>query len=585
MKKICVSGIILCTLILPAFAGGSLVQMDVRKTGDDSVNLTFQTTDASSQNVIVRKKSDNKYVILVPKISSENYKNPGVGSTVKGLISDIEVRSIDDGADGYTKVTLITTKPLNINASTQKTAPMSAEDKEYKNLIAEAKDKPALRPVTDIKKETSTAPASSTSKQPDVKTEQKPAQKSTATQNKSAKADMSKIVPTPPIKPEEAAKPADLPMQASSEKLPENPKKPFNGAAKALTIIAALITSLALASRFIKSSSASKQAYNLKKFPEQSDRTDDEYDNITDNEDLSWQEKYVTFRDLASGKTDNRYLFIKSPDKESDTIEEKRRSLERLLHPDMPDQTQENYTNKEIPVISEENSISAGLQREFKLKAFANPVVSAKRQRPDKTAPVLPDMSLMFETSRDMKDASLKTDTVTGKKRPGPTDYVVVPVDEFFSILDSEAKDKQARTAQMQKTSNPVVKTLSKVKLPISTNISPVRKKPEIPTHTAKPEVKIAHTNPIAKKDDRLVVKSGYDINENSGFYIVNYGATSAVIGKINEEVFVLKKFDTSVDVQLQVRRDKDNIYIVKAGKFKSLVEVSGDKMGVLVEL
>ena len=59
----------------------------------------------------------------------------------------------------------------------------------------------------------------------------------------------------------------------------------------------------------------------------------------------------------------------------------------------------------------------------------------------------------------------------------------------------------------------------------------------------------------------------------------------SSRIGRINEEVFVLKKFDRNIDKPLQVRMDNPNVYMVKAGNFKSLVEVSKNQMGVLIEL
>ena len=47
----------------------------------------------------------------------------------------------------------------------------------------------------------------------------------------------------------------------------------------------------------------------------------------------------------------------------------------------------------------------------------------------------------------------------------------------------------------------------------------------------------------------------------------------------------VKKKFDKNVTNPIQVRHDNANVYMVKAGDFKSLVEVDKDKMGVLIEL
>ena len=100
-------------------------------------------------------------------------------------------------------------------------------------------------------------------------------------------------------------------------------------------------------------------------------------------------------------------------------------------------------------------------------------------------------------------------------------------------------------------------------------------------------------TNPIKKLRNEtkssylngLIVKSGYNIDNNKGFYVVNLDGKSALIGKVNDEVFVLKKFDTDVTNPVQVRHDNANVYMVKAGDFKSLVEVTDQKMGVLIEL
>ena len=80
-----------------------------------------------------------------------------------------------------------------------------------------------------------------------------------------------------------------------------------------------------------------------------------------------------------------------------------------------------------------------------------------------------------------------------------------------------------------------------------------------------------------------LIVKTGCNIDEDRGFYIVNLDGTSALIGRIKDDVVVLKKFDDTSDKKLQVRHDKDNIYMVKTEGFKSLIDATN--MGVLVEL
>ncbi len=98
-------------------------------------------------------------------------------------------------------------------------------------------------------------------------------------------------------------------------------------------------------------------------------------------------------------------------------------------------------------------------------------------------------------------------------------------------------------------------------------------------------------SNPIAKSkdeikfDNNLIVKAGFDIDAERGFYIVNKDGQNSLVGKIKDEMFVLKNLGSNITNPLQVRHDNGNVYMVKADGFKSLVEVNEDKMGVLIEL
>ena len=155
-------------------------------------------------------------------------------------------------------------------------------------------------------------------------------------------------------------------------------------------------------------------------------------------------------------------------------------------------------------------------------------------------------------------------------------------VDEFFSIIDKEQATKEEAKKLLNPTINPVI--TNNIQTP-SNNI----KTPELENKS----VTKSQTNPITQLRNEtknsylngLIVKSGYNIDNNKGFYVVNLDGKSALIGKVNDEIFVLKKFDGNVTNPIQVRHDNANVYMVKAGDFKSLVEVNNDKMGVLIEL
>ena len=132
---------ILCLMITSSDVGANeLNRLDIKKSSSSAstVNVTIYTSNPYDDNVAVTKKGDNKYVILLPKVSGANSANVDY-SALKDVISDVNVKSVNDGAEGYTKITLTTTKPISVSTSTRKSAPLTAEQKAYKNLIAQTR--------------------------------------------------------------------------------------------------------------------------------------------------------------------------------------------------------------------------------------------------------------------------------------------------------------------------------------------------------------------------------------------------------------------------------------------------------------
>ena len=102
-------------------------------------------------------------------------------------------------------------------------------------------------------------------------------------------------------------------------------------------------------------------------------------------------------------------------------------------------------------------------------------------------------------------------------------------------------------------------------------------------------------TNPMSKSNNNtsshmsefngISVTSKYDIDRDKSIYMIESDGISALIGKIGENITVLKKFDKVINKPLQVRLDYGSVYIVKVGGFKCLVDVAEDKMGTLLEI
>ena len=615
--------------------GNNLVQLDLKRASNDSVNVTLFTSNNYNDNILVRKKSDNKYVILIPKVQSSGYSSPSLYG-VKDLVSNIDVKTVNDTSGGYTKVTLITTKPLDIKTNTRLSAPISAEQKEYKTLIAEAnaiknniakpqqpikqvqpkteitvnktpsvENKPVKTPNTQPKVQTKASVKTNTETKPNIKLEEISKDKIDRQARREHLAQLiqevkqeqiEKQVPAVPITvtdttpnpPSEVKNIAEMPKIAKTSAISTvktKIKKIFNHIPKKTGAIAALLLAVFILSRLIKAISANnksvEQTSNLRKgeHPSTTGANADKYSNITNNKELSWQEKYQKYLDASAkpvsrGKNKGNYTFIKTP-AEPDAVTQKRSELEKLLE-EIP--TYNNDIQPEIveDVQSEDNVI----QNTIKFKAFDNHKPSLQTTDRNKAKsrfkkyeveiPLHEQKTVELGTSplhtnpRSLKDANLNIADVDKKRiKYKPTNYIMSSVDEYFSLLDKE--QPVVPTMEKQQTASPQMR---KTGSPIQTN----------PISKLRNETKSSYLN-------SLIIKSGFNIDDKKGFYMVNLDGKSALIGKVNDEITVLKKYDKVVDTPVQVRHDNANVYMVKAENFKSLVEVNDDKMGVLIEL
>lgn len=81
---------------------------------------------------------------------------------------------------------------------------------------------------------------------------------------------------------------------------------------------------------------------------------------------------------------------------------------------------------------------------------------------------------------------------------------------------------------------------------------------------------------------------SNISIAENKGFYLINYEDETALVGYINDEIFIINKFGTVKNCNLQTRLNEEkegkSVYIVRLDDYKALVEVSDENMNLLVE-
>lgn len=630
-----------------ANSGNNLVQLDLKRTSNNAVNVTLFTSNGYNDNVMVRKKSDNKYVILIPKVQSSGYSASSLNG-VRDLVSNVDVKTVNDTNGGYTKVTLITTKPLDIKTSAQKSVPVTEEQKEYKTLIAQAnavknkvaKQEPAQR--TEVTVDKSPAPAVQ-AKSVDKKVEnkvdsKKNSPKQTAVQQKNnapkikltevnpqeqkARQDrrnqlaeliqevkqekMAEKVPEKTItsvvpSPETFAKNSNIPEVKDIQEMPKvetsaplsilsKIKQKAKKAMKPVGITVASLFGLMFVLRILGAiASATKEAQQS--FVEQlaqnySDDNSLKYKNITDDEELSWQEKYKRYLDSSAkpvprANNKGNYTFIKTPAPVK-KLNKKRDDLEKMVS-----EVVQNRSREIEPEIIEVQNEDDVIQKAIKFRAFDNHRASLDKTSRDKIKSrfkkyenerplheqknIELGKSILHSNPRRLKGAALDVaDVDKNRIKFKDSDYIMSSVDEFFSIIDKEKASEVASAPAAQHENIQIQPTKQIGESVAKSQTNPIKK--------LRNETKSSYLN-------GLIVKSGYNIDNDKGFYIVNLEGKSALIGRVNEEVFVLKRFESNVTNPIQVRHDNANVYMVKAGDFKSLVEVTDNKMGVLIEL
>lgn len=91
------------------------------------------------------------------------------------------------------------------------------------------------------------------------------------------------------------------------------------------------------------------------------------------------------------------------------------------------------------------------------------------------------------------------------------------------------------------------------------------------------------------KSEEDEIIQYSYAIDGKRGFHLVEYEGSTSLVGYVDDDIFVLKRFPGIVQspVQARLNEQKTNsfTYMVKVDGFKSIVEVFKDKMELLIEL
>jgi len=100
----------------------TLTGVDITKTGDENYNINLYTSKTFSSPVKVIKKSDLNYYILLPETKSSVSKVNTTSSDIRKIDTAMYPYAGIDVNNGYTKININTTKPINFNVVTRNVA-------------------------------------------------------------------------------------------------------------------------------------------------------------------------------------------------------------------------------------------------------------------------------------------------------------------------------------------------------------------------------------------------------------------------------------------------------------------------------
>lgn len=153
---------IISTFLCSSATQNQILSTGIRKISDNTVNFTFYTQGESAEKPIVKSKGGNEYTILLPNLSDNS--SGGINlNAAGGLVTSADVKTINEGAVTYTKINVKTSKPLTINAETRKTS-QSASDLSNLNSIVSKVNliNQDIKTTKNIPAETPSAKASET---------------------------------------------------------------------------------------------------------------------------------------------------------------------------------------------------------------------------------------------------------------------------------------------------------------------------------------------------------------------------------------------------------------------------------------
>lgn len=583
--------ILLCTLFIGAHIvranetfQNSLLKLDFYKSPSGGIKVTLYTSKPYNEPVSVNKKSDFEYVILLPETSNSMTANPilnAVADSVKAV--NVRTQQYENQIKGYTKITIATSKPVEIipQALTLKGSYYQLSENDYKELLAQT----SKQTKAPVKKEVKQSLPSQVKKE------------------------VAKVVQTP--------KSAPAPLFNKSVASIEKP----------------YISKLHSAPKPVVNAQITKKI--KPRLPVVEHKTPIQQHVVTP----SVVEKSVVSAPIEEPKVKTEVLTqpqiqpqaesqiqssMPAPTQEAAPTPEVTQSLptEGLLAPVQKVGRFEKYKKiikNHLFVIVGLSSVIfilllLGARKTIKninkqKESFINHLGEKPSTVTDYTEKISEDMTWKekFQTYRDATQEQNQQHETTMS-----SEEIFKDIDELDGLFGSEPK---VETKQDFSKEEPAIENIiPEVEIQQNEDESTLGELDELqsyggetenvsidelfgeeePILKAQQEGPIRFEQPVIEENFETeeqdeIIKSEFAIDNEKGFYLVDFEDSTALVGHIEDEIFILKRFKKRIEGTLQARLDerKNNSvnYMTKVGNYRALVEVTPNNMNLLIEL
>jgi hypothetical protein len=542
---------LICILFISSqlgFAQGTfqnnLLKTDIHKTSLNTIKLTLYTNKPYSDALHVNKKSDYEYVILLPETANSSTAKPSLAS-VSDTVKDIEIKTqqYQNQVKGYTKIIIHTKKAAEITPQSRVLAApdIKLRDKDYNELLAQAeksKQKKLNSKQQTVKIKT---PQKNINKSEKQIVPQKQIIKTISTKNqqKSSKS-VEKI--------KKAAEPAKTVVKPKT--IETTPVKTVTTTPIPQTVEPQVVTPDLKPQQIATTAAQSAAPQKIRKIQKIKNIAKKCVKILQTNLYMAFGLLAVLFIVLLLGAR----KMTKNSQKQKEIF---------TSHLDEKPITPTDYTEQ----ITEDMSWKEKFQT----------YVDATKESGEPPAPVPSDETVNIEELDDLfSDEPFEEPQIDETQSQPQEEKFETPQQTESSGFD------EIQDYSLDEGEGDVEDLLNEDELE-EVNIAE-----ETETEIAGEEI-AQNEGEETTEDDSELIKSEFVIDNEKGFYLVDFEDKTALVGHIEDEIFVLKTFDEKINAPIQARlNEKKGIaanYMTRVGGFKGIVEVKPDKMNLLIEL